>query len=318
MRRKKKISIVLCCYNESTNIPVVANSIMDSIKSLNDTYDFEIIFVNDGSSDYTQEILISLSEKNPNIFYIEFSRNFGHQNALKAGLDYSSGDCVISMDADMQHPPHMLTLFIEKWEEGYDIVYTRRREDKKLSFMKRKSSNLFYHFLNYMSEDIDLEKGTADFRLLDRKAANVITGIKGGDLFIRGLAKWIGFRQYAIDYTADKRLSGKSKYNFRKMMQLGVQGILSFSTKPLRLSLYIGFIVATLALLCLPYALFSHFFTDTEAGWASTICVIAFLGGFQLFILGIIGLYLGRIFNQTRGYPPYIVRNTNLFNENGR
>lgn len=267
--------------------------------------------MNDGSSDNTMEVLEELCKNDPNLFYLEFSRNFGHQNALKAGLDNSSGDCVISMDADMQHPPRMLPQFIEKWEEGYDIVYTRRMEDENLPRMKRKTSSMYYKLINLMS-DIDLEQGTADFRLMDRRAANVIVGIKGSDLFIRGLVKWIGFRQYGIDYMPDKRLSGTTKYTVKKMLNMALQGILSFSTKPLHVALYSGFVIAALSLLCMPYAFISFFTNHTSTGWASLICVIGFLGGFQLLLLGVVGLYIGRIFNQTKAYPPYIIRTTNL------
>lgn len=310
---KKKISIILCCYNESVNIPIIYEAILSNIQLLEIKYDFEIIFINDGSSDSTEEAIEKICQINPAVFYVEFSRNFGHQNALKAGLDYSSGDCVISMDSDMQHPPHIIFQFLEKWEEGYDIVYTRRMVDGSLPFMKRLTSDLFYKFLNLLAE-IKLEAGTADFRLMSRSAVNVIAGIKGQDLFIRGLVKWIGFKQYGIDYMPAKRLNGKSKYNMKKMVRLGTQGILSFSTKPLNIALYIGFIVAVLSLLCMPYAFFSYFFTDRENGWASLICVVSFLGGLQLFILGIIGLYLGRVFNQVKSYPAYIVKRTNLSN----
>jgi len=311
MDKKKKISIILCCYNESVNIPIIYEAILSNIKLLENKYDFEIIFVNDGSSDLTEEAIEKICRSNPSVFYIEFSRNFGHQNALKAGLDYSSGDCIISMDSDMQHPPHIILQFLEKWEEGYDIVYTRRMVDGNLPLMKRLTSDLFYKFLNLLSE-IELEAGTADFRLISRNVANVIVGIKGQDLFIRGLVKWIGFKQYGIDYMPAKRLNGESKYNVKKMVRLATQGILSFSTKPLNIALYIGFIVAILSLLCMPYAFFSYFFTDRENGWASLICVVSFLGGLQLFILGIIGLYLGRVFNQVKSYPAYIVKRTNL------
>lgn len=313
MDKKKKISIILCCYNESVNIPIIYEAILSNIQLLEKKYDFEIIFVNDGSSDLTEEAIEKICRINPSVFYLEFSRNFGHQNALKAGLDYSTGDCIISMDSDMQHPPHIIFQFLEKWEEGYDIVYTRRMVDGNLPLMKRLTSDLFYKLLNLLA-DIELEAGTADFRLMSRNAANVIVGIKGQDLFIRGLVKWIGFKQYGIDYMPAKRLNGESKYNVKKMVRLGTQGILSFSTKPLNIALYIGFIVSILSLLCMPYAFFSYFFTDRENGWASLICIVSFLGGLQLFILGIIGLYLGRVFNQVKSYPAYIVKRTNLSN----
>lgn len=306
---KKKVSIVICCYNEEQNIPVVIKAIQENMEMT--AYDYEIIAVNDGSTDGTQALLEKMSQNDPSVFFIEFSRNFGHQNALKAGLDNATGDCIISMDADMQHPPRMLPDFIKKWEEGYDIVYTRRAEDPTLSKKKTKSSKLFYELLNLVS-DIKLEQGVADFRLMDRRAANVLIGIKGSDLFIRGIVHWIGFKQYAIDYMPDKRLSGETKYTFKKMRNLALQGILSFSTKPLDLALYLGFGIALLSLLLVPYAVISLWTGHVMAGWVSLIITVGFLGGLQLFILGIIGLYIGRIFAKSKGFPPYIIRTTNI------
>ncbi|GAB6120161.1 glycosyltransferase family 2 protein [Dysgonomonas termitidis] len=305
----KKVSIVICCYNEESNIPTVIKSIHESMDTTG--YQYEIIAVNDGSSDTSQALLEKMCAGDPQLFYIEFSRNFGHQNALKAGLDNATGDCIISMDADMQHPPRMLPDFIRKWEEGYDIVYTRRMDDPALSKRKRGSSSLFYKFLNMVS-DIHLEQGVADFRLMDRRAANILINIKGSDLFIRGIVHWIGFKQYALDYMPDKRLSGQTKYTFKKMRNLAVQGILSFSTKPLHLALYLGFGIALLSLLLVPYAIISLWTGHVMAGWVSLIITVGFLGGLQLFILGIIGLYIGRIFSQTKGFPPYIIRSTNI------
>lgn len=309
MMPNKKVSIVICCYNEATNIPTVVNTIHEYMDKTG--YLYEIIAVNDGSTDSSQNLLEKLCDKDPMLFYIELSKNFGHQNALKAGLDNATGDCIISMDADMQHPPRMLPDLIKKWEEGYDIVYTRREEDTSLSIVKRKTSNLFYEFLKFMS-DIKLDRGAADFRLMDRRAADVLISINGSDLFIRGIVSWIGFKQYAIDYTPDKRLSGKTKYTFRKMRRLAAQGILSFSTKPLHLALYLGFGIALLSLLFIPYAIISLLSGHVMAGWVSLILTVSFLGGLQLFILGIIGLYIGRLFAHAKGFPPYIIRSTNM------
>lgn len=313
MNLSKKVSVVICCYNEELNLPTVIKAIHENLDKTG--YQYEIITVNDGSSDNSQSLLEEMAAKDSQLFYIEFSRNFGHQNALKAGLDNATGDCIISMDADMQHPPRMLPDLIKKWEEGYDIVYTKREEDKSLSKAKRASSNLFYDVINFLS-DIHIDKGAADFRLMDRRAANVLVNIKGGDLFIRGIISWIGFKQYAINYTPDKRLSGSTKYTLKKMLHLATQGILSFSTKPLHIALYLGFIIALLSLLFIPYAVISLLSGHVMAGWVSLILTVSFLGGLQLFILGIIGLYIGRIFTQTKGFPPYIIRNTNL-NKNG-
>lgn len=311
MTHTQKISIIICCYNEYTNIPTVVDAIHKVMDGTD--YNYEIIAVNDGSSDGTQELLEKMCEKDEHLFYLEFSRNFGHQNALKAGLDYARGNCIISMDADMQHPPRMLPQLIKKWEEGYDIVYTRRQEDKSLSSGKRKSSKWFYRIMNSVS-DIKLEEGVADFRLMDRRAANVLINIKGGDLFIRGIVHWMGFKQYAIDYMPDKRLSGETKYTLKKMLTMAINGILSFSTKPLYVALYLGFGIALLSLLCIPYAFISYFTGHVKTGWMSLILTVSFLGGLQLFILGIIGMYIGRIFVQTKGFPPYIVCKTNIDN----
>jgi dolichol-phosphate mannosyltransferase len=308
---KKKVSIVICCYNEAENIPVIVDAIHQNMKPAN--YHYEIIAVNDGSSDDSLTLLKRMIETDQCLFYIDLSRNFGHQNALKAGLDYATGDCIISMDSDMQHPPEMLPLLLEQWEKGYDVVYTRRKQDKSLPWMKRQTSAWFYRFLNSLS-DIELEQGTSDFRLLDRHAAGIVIKIKGNDLFIRGLVKWIGFKQCAIDYMPQKRLYGKSKYTLKKMCSLATQGITSFSVKPLYIALYAGFFIAVLSLLCIPYAVISFFSGYYMAGWASLITTIGFLGGLQLFILGIIGLYIGKIFIQTKERPAYIVRETNLKN----
>ena len=309
MHKKRKISIVICCYNEYTNLPTVVSAIHKYMDEIG--YPYEIVAVNDGSSDGSQQLLEEMSAKDDKLFYIELSRNFGHQYALKAGLDYATGDCIISMDADMQHPPRMLREFVEKWEEGYDIVYTRRMSDPSLGAFKRLSSKYFYKFINAAS-DIELESGVADFRLMDRRAANVLINMKGSNLFIRGIVHWIGFRQYAIDYMPDKRLSGTSKYTFKKMMTLAVNGVISFSSKPLHIALYLGFIIALASILFIPYTLYSLYTGHIQAGWMSLILTIAFLGGLQLCILGIIGLYIGRIFNQTKGFPAYVVRSTNL------
>lgn len=305
----RKVSIIVCCYNEESNIPVVIQSIHNYMKQTGYTY--EIIVVDDGSTDRSLTLLKEMCQSDTQLFYIEFSRNFGHQNALKAGLDHATGDCVISMDGDMQHPPQMLPMLISKWEEGYDIVYTRREEDPSLPEFKRWTSNCFYRLLNFLS-DLKIEPGTADFRLIDRRVVDVIAGISGGELFMRGLINWVGFKQYAIDYEPGKRFSGESKYTLKKMFALAAQGITSFSVKPLHLSMYLGLAISFLSFLYFPYALVSYFFFRTISGWTSLIMTVSFFGGLQLFILGIIGLYIGKIFIRSRHYPPYILKSTNL------
>ncbi len=307
--KTKKVSIILCCYNEEYGIRLVLEAIHRVMSSTG--YDYEIVAVDDGSTDHTLQVLKMIATEDERVFYIELSRNFGHQNALKAGLDFSRGDCLISMDADMQHPPELLPEMLQKWEEGYDVVYTRRMDSKSLSAMKQKSSRYFYKMMNFLS-DIELEQGTADFRLLDRLSADALINMKENDLFMRGMVKWIGFKQYAIDYMPNDRIAGKSKYTVRKMMQLASRGITSFSVKPLYIALYLGFFLAAVALLFIPYVFISYLSGHSVSGWASTILIVIFFGGLQLCMLGIIGLYLGKVFMQSKYRPNYIIRSTNI------
>jgi len=305
----KKISIVIPVYNEAGNIVLIFHAIKKVFESL--PYDFSIIFVNDGSQDETLTIIKKLSEENKEVDYISFSRNFGHQNALKAGFDNSNADAVISMDGDMQHPPTMIPELITLWENGNDIVYTIRKDHKELPMLKRTTSNLFYKIMNRLSS-IELERGTADFRLLDKKVVNILRDIKEYDLFWRGMVKWLGFKQISIEYTPDERASGKSKYTLHKMLELALRGITSFSTKPLSLAIYIGFLSSLISILYIPYALASYFYGHVISGWASIIVTIAFFGGLQLMILGIIGIYLGKLFMQSKNRPHYIVNESKL------
>lgn len=306
---KKLVSIVIPAYNEAENIPHITNKIQETFLPLN--YNYEIILVNDGSIDNTQEVLNSLSNNNVNIYFLEFSKNFGHQLAVKAGMDNAYGDCVISMDCDMQHPPEMIVEMLQKWEQGYEVVYTLREEDKDLSKRKRSSSNLFYKALNSLS-DIELEAGSADFRLLDQKVVSTFRNFHENEPFLRGLVKWMGFKQFALNYTPAKRLLGESKYTVKKMMRLALHGITSFSIKPLYTAIYLGFMFSMLSILYVPYVIYSLFSGHEVAGWASVIMTIVFFGGLQLIILGIIGIYVGKMFMQSKNRPNYIIRSTNL------
>lgn len=305
----KLVSIVIPAHNEEENIIVIVNRIEKVFETL--PYRFEIVVVDDGGTDKTLQVIEQLAKEKSNFFYLEFSRNFGHQPALKAGLDYANGDCAISLDADLQHPPELFKQMLEKWEEGYDIVYTRRKEDKSLPLKKRKTSAYFYKLLNSLS-DIEIEPGTADFRLLDRKVMNIFKSFTENDLFIRGLVKWLGFRQHPIDYIPEARFAGASKYNISKMRKLAIQGVTSLSTKPLHVAVYIGFFFSLLSLLYIPYVLYAYYCGKHVNGWASIIITIAFFGGLQLIILGIIGTYIGKMFMQTKNRPNYIIRSTNM------
>lgn len=304
----KKISIVIPAHNEEGNILPLTEAIDQVFKTLN--YPYELIFVDDGSTDQTLSVLQSQATRHPDLFYIEFSRNFGHQPALKAGIDHADGDCIISMDCDMQHPPFLIPELIKKWEEGYDIVYTRRKDDKKLPYFKRKTSHWFYLFTNKIS-GVELEEGTADFRLIDRRVADVFSSFTENDLFIRGMIKWMGFRQYAIDYIPGERLAGETKYTFKKMLSFAMKGITSFSVSPLYAAMYIGIVMACAAILYLPYVLYAYLTGHTAAGWASVLLSVVFFGGLQLIILGILGIYIGKLFMQVKNRPTYIIRTTN-------
>jgi polyisoprenyl-phosphate glycosyltransferase len=305
----KHICIISPVYNEQGNIGALTNAIISSLRNL--SYTYTLLFIDDGSTDDTLNNIKKIASQNVNVQYISLSKNFGHQSALKAGLDMASGDCVISLDGDMQHPPDLIPAMLEKFEEGYEVVYTIRQDDKNLPFVKRRTSAFYYFLLNRLS-DVKIEKGSADFRLLSIRAAKIITSLPESDLFFRGLAKWIGFRQVSIEYTPPKRLSGKAKYTFKKMLRFAIFGISAFSTRPLYLATYLGFIFAFLSFLYLPYILYSCYFGYTISGWASVIATIAFLGGIQLMILGIIGLYIGRMFIQVKNRPVYIIKESNL------
>lgn len=305
----KKISIVVPAYNESGNIEKLYETLCEQFLGL--SYIWELILVDDGSIDDSLEKIKHLSNSSKNVFYIEFSRNFGHQAALRAGMRLASGDAIITMDADLQHPASFIPNLISAWEDGYQVVYTLRTEDKRLSWFKRKSSNTFYNVLDSISE-IKLDKGAADFRLLDRQVVDVINTLGEADPFLRGLVKWVGFKQKGLEYTPEERFSGQSKYQFKQMLNLALRGITSFSERPLRVALWAGSLMALGSLLYLPYVVWAISSGHSMAGWASLILTVVFLGGVQLLILGIIGLYIGKIFIQSKCRPEYIIKSTNI------
>jgi glycosyltransferase involved in cell wall biosynthesis len=306
----KTVDIIIPVYNEAENIAALVAAVHEAMTGL--PYDYRFVLVDDGSSDGTGQVLKGLSVVDPRVEYLSFSRNFGHQAALKAGIDQSTGDAAISLDGDFQHPPELIPELLKYWEEGYDVVYTLRKdEEKHTSSFKRWSSDQFYNFMNRMA-DLDLEKGSADFRLLDRKAVLALQQFEEHELFFRGLVKWIGYKQIAVEYQPQKRRAGTSKYTVRKMLRFALQGITSFSTKPLYFAAYIGFVFAVASLLYLPYALISYYFGHAVSGWTSVIVTITFFGGLQLCILGIMGLYLGKIFMQSKHRPLYIIKEKSL------
>lgn len=304
-----KVSVVIPAYNEEGNIPELSRQLLTVLSAYPE---FEVIFVDDGSRDQSLAALRTLHEQDARFQYLSFSRNFGHQNALRCGIDHATGDCIISMDADLQHPVSVIPQMIEKWQEGYDIVYTQRIDEKGVGMRKQASSSLFYRVMNWLS-DVQLEPGTADFRLLDAAVADVLRNVKEAHLFVRGFVSWMGFRQYKLTYTAAERHSGSTKYSFRKMFSFALHGITSFSIKPLRFSIITGAFISVLAFTYILYAMYISLFTDKAVpGWASTVVTGLFMGGIQLLFMGVLGEYIGKLFIQSKGRPNYIVSESSL------
>jgi dolichol-phosphate mannosyltransferase len=305
----KLVEIVIPAHNEEHNIPVIYAAIQKAFEG--SKYLFKVLFVDDGSRDGTLDAILDLAHSNDDVFYISLSRNFGHQNALKAGLDASSADIVIMMDADMQHPPALIPDLLKAHEEGFDIVYTVRKDNEHISFVKKHTANLFYKLMNYLSE-IDIEPGSADFRLMNRKTLDALLLMPDQEIFYRGLVKWIGFNQTKIEYEPHARHTGVTKYSTKKMMKFAITGIATFSNKPLYFAAYMGLAFSFLSLLYIPYIIYA-FYSGTEVhGWASIVATLAFFGGVILMMLGIVGIYLGKLFEQSKNRPQYLVKAAKL------
>ena len=306
------ISLVVPAFNEEENLSVLVQRLMAVMAPYNQ---YEILLIDDGSTDQTRFILRKLAQTYPVVRFLSFSRNFGHQMALRAGYEHARGECVISLDADLQHPPELIPTLIEKWHQGYDVVYTVREPDFNASWFKRTTSQKFYQMLRAVS-DLQLEDGAADFRLLDRKVVDVLNQFKENDLFLRGTISWIGFRQTRLLYRPDERFAGRSKYSLRKMVNLAVMGITSFSTKPLYASVLLGFVMSLLAGLFGLEVLYEKYFTNqTVSGWTTLVLLMVLMGGFQFIMMGIIGVYLGKTFMEVKGRPAYIISDTNDIDE---
>jgi glycosyltransferase involved in cell wall biosynthesis len=308
---KKKLSVVIPAYNEEKNICFLISELVRTLRSTK--YDFEFILVDDGSKDNTLNEIKVQSEIHHNVFFIELSKNFGKDYALKSGIDMAQGDAVITMDADLQHPPHLLPEMLKLWEEGFDIIYTYREDaNPHVKAYQKAASKLFYKGINALS-DITLENGISDFRLLDAKVIKELRKIDEYEIFFRGMVKWVGFLQKGIPYTPAKRHTGEASYSFMNLAKLAVGSIMAFSVRPLYIATGLGLFFSLASLLYIPYIAISYFAGyDAVSGWASLIATISFFGGIQLLVLGIIGMYLGKIFLQTKHRPNYIIRSTNL------
>jgi dolichol-phosphate mannosyltransferase len=270
---------------------------------------FELLLVDDGSSDDTAAVMQALAARDPRVRWLALSRNFGHQRALRAGLDHALGDAVVMLDSDLQHPPELIPELVRRWRDGADIVTTLRRDSGDESGFKRWSSRNFYRLMNALS-DVYLEPGSADFRLLDRKAVDALKRLPESELFFRGIVPWLGFRVATLPYDSAPRLEGCSNYTIRRMLSLAANGIVSSSIAPLRASILLAGVVAVCAILYALYAFLAWLMGDAIQGWTSVLVVVALLGAMQLLILGIIGEYLGRVLRQTQGRPPYLLRAT--------
>lgn len=308
---KPEISIVIPTYCEEGNIVELYEQLQLELSKI-DVHSFEIIYVNDGSHDDSLRNIKELTTKDERVKFIHFSRNFGHQNALRAGLDFAKGDAVISMDADLQHPPELISTLIEHWRAGNKVVYTKRKDTNDLSFFKKLTSKMFYKLVNYLSET-KLEEGTADFRLLDRSVVEALKNFNENNLFYRGIIPGLGFKQHGLEYIPNERFSGNTKYTFSKMVRFALTGITSSSAKPLYFSIYLGAFLALCSFFYALYAIYvSIFTTEAVAGWTSTIASILFIGGIQLMMLGIVGIYLGKLFSESKKRPNYIIEESNI------
>ncbi|QEN06991.1 glycosyltransferase [Oceanispirochaeta crateris] len=306
MRKADKISIVVPIFNEEANINLLYKRLMEQIPLL-DLDKYEILFVSDGSTDESENIIKSLGAEDNNVKGLFFSRNHGHQFALKAGLDNSSGDVVVSMDADLQHPPELILPLYERWQSGFDIVQTIRKETEGAGPFKILTAKLYYSFLNFFS-DVKVLDGAADFRLMDRKAVDVLGDFNESNLFMRGLIPYIGFKTSYIDFVAADRHGGESKYTIRKMFRFAMDGLMGFSIKPLRMATHLGIWMSFTSVLYLIYVIVSKFFLhNTSPGWSSLVSIVSLLGGIQLVCLGIIGEYVGRAFMELKRRPQYII-----------
>ncbi len=302
----KLVSIVVPVFNEQDNIDVFKREVCKSMEQL--PYRFEIIFVDDGSNDATPAILHRLAGEDGRVQALILARNYGHQVAISCGLDHADGDAVISMDGDMQHPPEMLPQLIAKWEEGFDVVQTIRLTTEGVSWFKKFTSSTFYWLMNAMSK-VHVQEGGSDFRLLDKKVVDSFRGFRETARFIRGMISAIGYRQTTIEFVAPPRHAGVSKFSLRKMMTFALDGITAYSKLPLRFAFYTGIACGVISVGLTMHVLYIKFFTDEAVpGWATLSASILLLGGLQLVFMGIIGEYVGRIFEEVKRRPLYLVR----------
>lgn len=303
---KKLISILIPAYNEQEVLPLLMER-LGKLEHDNEKYDFEFLFVNDGSRDKTLSMIERYAKDNPAISYINLSRNFGKEIAMLAGFDYVKGDAMVIIDADLQDPPELIPQMIKYWEEGYDDVYAKRRSRAGESLLKKKTSQWYYKILQ-SSTRIPIQIDTGDFRLLDRRCIEALKAFRESERYTKGMFSWIGFHKKEVLYDRDPRAAGATKWNYSKLVNLAIDGITSFTTAPLRISTFFGAFVSAVAFLYIVYLVVRPLFgVSTGDGYSSLMAVILFLGGVQLISLGIIGEYIGRIFNESKQRPLYFI-----------
>lgn len=299
------LSIVIPLFNEEENIQALYDALMETLGQMNVSY--EVILSDDGSRDKSFELVKKLHEINPFFTGISLSRNFGHQVALTAGMQHARGEVIVTMDADLQHPPATIPVLLEYYKQGYDIVNTRRIDSKEIGKFKKFSSLMFYRMINKIS-DVPITESSSDFRLMSRRALDAFLQFSERDRFTRGLVSWMGFRQALVDYLCPPRFAGQSKYTLKKMIRFATDGITAFSSRPLRMSSYLGLIVFCLGVLYAISVVVQYYRGTTVQGWASMLITVLLLGGVQLLSLGIIGEYLARIFNESKSRPLYFIK----------
>lgn len=311
----KKISIIIPAYNEEESLPFLyerLERLMDSIKN----YEFEILFINDGSKDNTLNLIKEYREKDSRISYVDFSRNFGKEIGMIAGLDYATGDAVIFMDADLQDPPELIPEMIKYWEEGYDDVYAQRRTRAGETFLKKFTSKMYYKVLQALTS-VPIQKDTGDFRLLDRRCVNALRKLRETDRNSKSMFSWIGYKKKAVLYDRDPRIAGKTKWNYKKLVDLAIDGITSFTTSPLRISTYIAIPTFLALFVYFIYVIIKCITQDVAIqAFQAIILLVLFFSGVQILLFGIIGEYLGRIFNASKNRPLYLVNEYNGEREN--
>ncbi|MEK4045291.1 glycosyltransferase family 2 protein [Paenibacillus sp. FSL H8-0048] len=301
-----RYSIIIPMFNEEAVIQETYRRIKKVMGTTGEPY--ELIFVNDGSTDNCAQMIEEYSYWDESVKLIDLSRNFGHQVAITAGMDYALGDAVVIIDADLQDPPELIPEMIAEWKQGYQVVYAKRIKRNGESLFKKLTASLFYRVLRY-STDISIPVDTGDFRLMDRRVCDELKRLPEKNRFVRGLVSWVGFRQKAIEYEREERLAGETKYPFRRMLKLSLDGITSFSYKPLKLAGVLGALLSVSGFLYLMYVLYLALFTDAAVkGWASMIGITLTFNGFVLLMLGILGEYVGRIYDESKGRPLYIVQ----------